>query len=132
VTRAPDSGSVNAESAAHPTSIVLRYYELVDADDVDALVRLFTPDATYHRPGYPPLVGRADLEHFYRDQRVIDSGSHQIEKIVAAGSEVAVYGDFTGTLRDGSTATLRFADFFSLSQDLLFQRRDTFFFAPLV
>lgn len=113
-------------------SAVRRYYELVDADDVTGLVSLFAPDARYHRPGYEPLNGRAELERFYLGDRVIAQGAHTITAIVASGAEVAVQGQFVGVLRDGKQVSLRFADFFSFGPDDLFAKRDTYFFAPLV
>ena len=113
-------------------SAARRYYALVDAGDVAGLVALFAPDSTYHRPGYPPLTGHAELERFYRDERVIDTGAHVLTGIVADGREVAVQGTFSGVLRDGKQVSLRFADFFTFGADGLVTRRDTYFFAPLV
>jgi steroid delta-isomerase len=111
---------------------VLRYYEVVDADDVPALIDLFAPDAIYHRPGYPPMHGHADLHRFYMGERVIESGRHRISSAVADGNRVAAHGDFAGTLKDGRRVELRFADFFELAPDGRFARRDTFFFSPAV
>ncbi|MEU2391455.1 nuclear transport factor 2 family protein [Streptomyces sp. NPDC007369] len=111
---------------------VRAYYRLVDAGDIDGLTALFAPDAVYHRPGYPPLAGRTALDRFYRQERVIDRGRHTVTSVTAAAGDVAVQGDFQGELRDGSTVSLRFADFFTLSPDGLFTRRDTYFFSPLV
>jgi ketosteroid isomerase-like protein len=111
---------------------VRHYYELVDAGDVDGLLDLFAPDAVYHRPGYAPLVGRAELERFYSTDRIIAEGTHALHTVVAAGDKVAAHGEFTGTLKDGNRVTLRFADFFAVRQDGRFARRDTFFFSPAV
>ena len=113
-------------------STVRKYYELVDLGDIPGLIRLFAPDASYHRPGYPPLVGRAELERFYREQRVIKEGSHMLTMVVAAGCDVAVHGEFKGTLRNGQRVAARFADFFSFGSDGHCVRRDTFFFSPLL
>ncbi|WP_035303624.1 nuclear transport factor 2 family protein [Actinokineospora inagensis] len=114
------------------TDVVLHYYELVDANDVPALLALFADDAAYHRPGYDPLVGQDMLRHFYQDERVIAAGHHHVDQLVAGDHEIAVNGTFTGTLRDSTDITLRFADFFRLNRTGLIYRRDTFFFAPLV
>ncbi len=111
---------------------VRRYYELVDRADLDELVQLFASDTVYHRPGYPVLHGRDEVERFYRADRVIREGAHHLSTVVATGSEVAVHGEFRGVLRDGSDVVVRFADFFTLTDDGRFARRDTFFFAPLV
>jgi ketosteroid isomerase-like protein len=122
----------HATPEATRVSAVRRYYQLVDADDVTGLINLFAPDACYHRPGYEPLSGRTELERFYRGERVIERGAHTITGIVAADSDIAVQGEFSGVLRDGREVSLRFADFFSFGSGDLFARRDTYFFAPLV
>ncbi|MGW3044470.1 nuclear transport factor 2 family protein [Kitasatospora sp. NPDC001159] len=125
-------------AAATPTipalavSQVRRYYQLVDAGDVPALVALFTPDARYHRPGYRPMVGHAELERFYRDQRVIRSGVHTLATVVTTDDEVAVHGLFRGVLHDGGEVELRFADFFRMTPQGRIATRDTFFHVPAV
>ena len=111
---------------------VRAYYELVDRGEVDGLVSLFADDAVYCRPGYPPLRGRADLERFYREDRVIESGAHTLDSLVSSPPRVAVSGEFSGMLRSGEQVDLRFADFFTFAADGHFARRDTFFFTPLV
>lgn len=113
-------------------SAVRRYYALVDSGDVTGLIGLFAPDARYHRPGYQPLTGRRELERFYREDRVIANGAHSLTAIVADDRDVAVQGEFSGVLRDGRQASIRFADFFSFGADGLIARRDTYFFAPSV
>jgi ketosteroid isomerase-like protein len=126
------STATPGRAAAPPVAQVRRYYDLVDAGDVPGLVGLFTADATYHRPGYEPLVGHAELTRFYGTDRVIKEGRHTISAVVATGEDVAVHGEFHGVLHDGREVGLRFADFFIVTPDGRFSRRDTFFFAPLV
>lgn len=128
----PASTDPRAGRETATITAVRRYYQLVDAGDVAGLVDLFAPDASYHRPGYPRLAGRRQLERFYQEQRVIREGSHTLTKLVAAGRDVAVQGEFTGTQHDGTRIDARFADFFSFDPDGHFARRDTFFFTPLV
>jgi ketosteroid isomerase-like protein len=111
---------------------VRSYYSLVDRGDITELVQLFTQDAVYQRPGYPPMRGRGELERFYREERVIKSGHHAVESVMSSHSRVAVTGSFAGTLHSGQDVTLRFADFFVLGDDGKFSRRDTYFFTPLV
>jgi steroid delta-isomerase len=109
------------------------YYILVDAGQVESLVDLFAEEAEYHRPGYPPLLGRGQLRHFYTEQRIIRAGCHEIARILAVNGNAAVHGTFTGVLTGGREVSLRFADFFELRpKDFRFVRRDTFFFAPMV
>lgn len=111
---------------------VREYYAFVDSDQVRALVDLFAEDAEYHRPGYEPLVGRDQLDRFYREQRVIREGRHTLSAIVASHDQVAVHGEFNGVLHDGTETGVRFADFFQFGEDGRFSRRDTFFFVPQV
>jgi steroid delta-isomerase len=111
---------------------VRRYYELVDERDFAAVVALFTPDCTYHRPGYDPIVGAAGLRRFFERDRPIVGGQHEVTAVVADGERIAVQGEFRGELRGGERTDLRFADFFELAPDGRFARRDTFFYAPMV
>ncbi len=115
-----------------PAANVRRYYELVDAGDIQGLIELFAPDAEYRRPGYEPLVGRDELRRFYTRDRVIDRGRHEIEALLTGADGIAVRGRFTGTLRDGSTAEAGFADFFTPTEEGLFAQRITYFYSPLV
>ncbi|GAA2106939.1 nuclear transport factor 2 family protein [Kitasatospora saccharophila] len=121
-----------AEDKDHIVRQVHRYYSCVDRGDIRGLLSLFSDDATYHRPGYAPIVGRAGLAAFYSTQRVIDEGRHTVRHVVRDHHQVAVWGDFCGTLRDGRAVQLKFADFFTGCEHGLFKRRDTFFFAPMV
>jgi ketosteroid isomerase-like protein len=118
-------------AAPDPDTLVARYYGRVDANDVDGILELFTSDAVYRRPGYPPMLGSAALEEFYRSQRVIRSGRHTITAVIRSGDAVAVQGTFAGLLNDGSTAELEFADFYRL-KDGMFTERTTYFYVPLV
>lgn len=106
--------------------VVREYYDAVDAGEIPALLDLFAHDAVYHRPGYEPLKGRSEIEHFYRDERVIVAGMHTIDDIVVDGDRAAVRGEFNGTLKDHSTAQEGFADFFVLDNGLIAQRRTYF------
>lgn len=117
---------------ADPVSRVRQVYERVDSGDLQGLSALFSDDVVYRRPGYEPMVGRAELDRFYQQERIIDEGVHTPDAIVENGGEVAVHGRFAGRLKDGRQVELRFADFFTTGADGRFSRRDTFFFAPLV
>ncbi|KRE35805.1 ketosteroid isomerase [Janibacter sp. Soil728] len=111
---------------------VRRYYELVDAGDVDGVVGCFADDAVYHRPGYEPMAGRAALTAFYAGERVIADGQHELVEMVADGHRVAVHGRFVGTHKDGRAVQVGFADFWVLDeQDRAITRR-SFFDTPAV
>lgn len=113
-------------------ALVQDFYRHVDTGDVPALVAMFTEDTTYHRPGYPPVEGHEGVAHFYTHVRVVREGEHRVESVAVDGDQVAVRGSFEGVLRDGTSTSLRYADFFTLAADGRFSRRETFFFAPLV
>jgi len=116
---------------AATTALVHEFYRRIDAGDVPALVALFTEDAVYHRPGYPPLVGPREVAHFYTHERVIEESTHRVESVVREGDRVAVRGTFEGVLRDGTPAGWRYAEFFTLADDGRFSERETFFSTPL-
>jgi len=113
------------------TSTVDKYYELVDANDVEGLLALFAQHAWYERPGYDRLTGRTALQKFYSDDRVIDSGQHTILRKIVSDDAVAIEGTFAGRLKDGRHVSLGFADFFELTGELI-QGRRTYFYTALV
>ncbi len=113
-------------------SAVRRYYELVDAGDVEGVLDCFAADAVYHRPGYAPMVGRSALATFYGGERVISEGRHSLDALVADGPAVAVRGRFVGTLKDGGAATVGFADFWELDGEGRAVTRHSYFDTPAV
>ena len=117
-----------AEAAA---TLVCQYYEAVDNNDVDALVDLFSDNATYRRPGYPLIEGKEALTTFYRSTRIIESGQHTLTTVLVDADRVAVTGEFHGRARDGRDLEVRFADFFTVT-DRKLVARETFFDAPAV
>ena len=117
--------------AVTPTDQVLRFYACVDSGDAPAMAALFAPDAVYLRPGYPERIGPEGLLHFYTVERTIREGGHTLHHVIADGPDVAVFGDFHGTLHSGAPVDLSFADYFGVGEHGLFSRRETYFFAPL-
>lgn len=111
---------------------VRRYYEAVDAGDVDGVIACFAEDAVYHRPGYAPMEGREALAAFYGGERVIADGRHTLDAVLVDGSSVAVRGRFVGTLKDGSGATVGFADIWVLDADERAVTRHSYFDTPAV
>ncbi|QDO87522.1 nuclear transport factor 2 family protein [Ornithinimicrobium ciconiae] len=109
-----------------------RYYRAVDAGDTQGVVDWFAPDAVYHRPGYEPMRGRAELQAFYSGTRVIASGSHRVDQLIVDGPSVAVRGVFTGVLRDGTQVTVGFCDFVDYDEAGLAAERRTYFDTPAV
>lgn len=111
---------------------VRRYYEAVDAGDVDGVIACFAEDAVYHRPGYAPMEGREALAAFYGGERVIADGRHTLDAVLVDGSSVAVRGRFVGTLKDGSGATVGFADIWVLDEERRAVTRHSYFDTPTV
>jgi steroid Delta-isomerase len=107
-------------------------YQLVDAGDAASVAQLHAPDAVYHRPGYEPMVGRERVFQFYHRDRIIAEGRHILETTVADDFQVAINGQFIGTLHDGSAVELRFADFFLVDEHALIVHRRTFYFTHTV
>lgn len=108
------------------------YYRTVDAGDVQGVLDWFADDATYWRPGYEPMVGRAALEAFYGGARVIEQGAHVLDAVVAQAPHVAVRGRFEGRLKDGTEVVVGFADFITYDAHGRAAERRTYFDAPAV
>lgn len=108
------------------------YYERVDAGDVEGVLDWFAPDAVYERPGYAPMRGRQALAAFYGGERVIDSGVHTLQDVIVEGGRVAVRGRFDGTLKDGSSVSIGFADVIEYDPDGRAVRRHSYFESPAV
>jgi len=106
-------------------------FAAIDRGDWAALPQYFTDDVTYERPGYPPLVGIEALLNFYREVRIIKTGTHDVWRIVGANDSAACWGKFTGTARDGRPLEARFADVYDL-RDGRIRHRATHFFQPAI
>lgn len=111
---------------------VRQYYYLVDAMKIDELVDLFAPDTVYYRPGYLPIIGRPSLRKFYLEERIIKTGEHTIEELLADDQSAAVTGRFTGSITGDVSADIRFADFFRFDEFENIEMRKTFFFVAAV
>jgi len=117
----------------HPgRALVEELFHTIDARDWEALPRFFHPEVVYERPGYEPLVGLAQLLHFYRDVRVIASGAHTLDRIVLDEECAACWGRCVGLHRDGSPIEERFADVYTLAGDGKIATRRSYFFRPAV
>jgi ketosteroid isomerase-like protein len=110
---------------------ITRMFSTIDARRWDELAEFFTADAVYERPGYAPLVGFPALEHFYREVRVIVSGQHRIERMVAGRGTAACWGRFVGANRAGAPLDERFADVYEL-RDGRVARRTSYFYRPAI
>ncbi|USZ70224.1 nuclear transport factor 2 family protein [Natronosalvus halobius] len=123
-----------------PEALVRRYYDRVDADDVEGLLELFSETITYERPGQDPIEGRADLRAFYERDRPLKDGEHSLDAVIVDagdtgetdvdaaigdGDRVAVRGRFSG-VQDGDPVSFGFADFHEMNTEGVIETRWTY------
>jgi branched-subunit amino acid aminotransferase/4-amino-4-deoxychorismate lyase/ketosteroid isomerase-like protein len=110
---------------------VRRMFQTIDSRDWKNLQNLFCQDITYERPGYEPLVGFERVERFYREERVIASGTHLLEGTIIDPGKGACWGRFIGVHKNGSSIDERFADAYTFENGKVKTRR-SYFFRPAV
>lgn len=111
----------------HPLETLVRsYYDHVDAQRLEDLLSLFDEEIVYERQGTPTIVGRDALRRFYEEERVIESGSHQLDQVLPGEDWVAVRGRFEGRLRDGQQVRLRFTDWHHFRNGKIVRRESLF------
>jgi len=114
-----------------PTDFVRTMFAIIDSREWDRLERLFDKEITYERPGYQPLVGRERVTKFYREERVIASGRHSLDRIVGDAENAACWGRFVGRHNDGSEINEGFADVYGFRSGKILTRR-SYFFRPAI
>ena len=111
--------------------LILTLFRVIDAGEWARLPELFDTHVVYERPGYAPIEGIDELVQFYRERRIIGSGTHQIEHIVADDTCGASWGKIVGTTRDGAEVNERFSDVYELADGKIRSRR-SYFYRPCV
>lgn len=114
-----------------PQRLITDLFSVIDERRWDELAEVFAPGCVYERPGYRPLSGLADIDHFYRHTRIISSGRHLVDRVVADHGSAACWGHFTGQDRSGRPLEEGFADAY-LVQDGKIVRRTTYFFRAAI
>jgi ketosteroid isomerase-like protein len=112
-------------------TVVREYYDAVDRGDLERILELFAPDATYDRPGYDTIRGREQLRHFYSSERILEGGRHSLEVVVSNGDCVSCFGRYIGCTRSKTAVDIRFADIHRVVAEHIAERR-TYFFTPAV
>lgn len=112
-------------------ALVTELFTIIDDARWDDLGRVFAEDCVYERPGYEPLHGQARLERFYRTERIIAAGRHEVLRIVSDLDSAACWGRFTGTSRDGAPLDEGFADTYTVRDGRITARR-TYFYRPAI
>jgi len=110
---------------------VRKVFQTIDSRDWDGLQRVFCENMTYERPGYEPLVGYERVKKFYREERVIASGTHFLEGVVVNDDSGACWGRFVGVHKNGSAIDERFADAYTFENGKI-RTRKSYFFRPAV
>ncbi|MFF7976473.1 nuclear transport factor 2 family protein [Streptomyces sp. NPDC007905] len=108
-----------------------RLFAIIDGRRWHELGRVFAADCVYHRPGYPPLVGLADIERFYREERIVESGAHRIDDVMAGDDSLACWGRFQGLSRAGERLDEKFSDYYRIDAGLISERRTYFYRAAI-
>lgn len=104
---------------------VRSYYDRVDAADYEGLLALFADDVVYDRPGQDAIEGIDAMERFYREERPLSDGTHELHAVVVEGDTAAVQGRYTGRQGDRRVA-FGFADFHTVDDEGLIARRVTY------
>ena len=113
------------------TDRIIDLFFVIDARSWESLRGMLSADVEYERPGYPPFVGRDRVLGFYQHERMIDSGVHELTRIIAQGNTCACCGRFLGVKKDGTTVDVRFADVYEFDGELI-KKRTSYFFTPTV
>ncbi|MFP8956056.1 nuclear transport factor 2 family protein [Natrialbaceae archaeon A-CW3] len=122
-----DSAVGSSETATELESRIRRYYERVDAEDIEGLLELFAVAVTYYRPGQDVIDGKAALRAFYEEERPLEDGSHDLERVLVDPTRraVAVRGRFSG-MQDGQSVAFGFADHHEFDAEGLITTRHTY------
>jgi uncharacterized protein len=111
--------------------LVAELFQIIDAREWDRLGTVFTDDCVYWRPGYEPCVGLDRIEHFYRYERIIAAGAHEVECVASDIGAAACWGRLRGENHSGAKLDERFADTYQLRDGKIAVRR-TFFFRAAI
>jgi len=103
-------------------------FDTIDRGEFDRFREFFAEDVFYERPAYPPLTGVEDLIRFYRDERIIASGQHMPEHVVANEACGAAWGRYQGVTRTGEPIDVIWADVYSFDDRGLIKSRRGYFF----
>ena len=85
------------------TAVAEAYIAASNANDKEAVLAQFAPDAVWFDPvGQPPHVGHAGVGEFYDQTRALaDKVEMKVVNLIAAGSEAAMILEIHVTMGDG-------------------------------
>lgn len=111
---------------------VQSYYDALDRGDMEAILRDFSGEVLYRRPGYEPISGLPRLRQYYTRDRQLAPGRHVIRAMVVEDSTVAAHGTYEGEVKGGGRTTVGFAAFFTFDASGRIVEHTTYFFTPAV
>lgn len=118
-------------SIAQNSNLVFELFHVIDLSDWQALKNIFHEDILYERPGYAKFCGLDRLIQFYQRERIIASGTHNINKVITEEDSGACWGHFIGVGKNGSSIDELFAEAYSFEDGKIRTRR-SYFFRPAV
>lgn len=110
-------------------ALIVDLFRAIDSGEWSSLDSFFDRNVVYERPGYAPIVGVDRLLHFYRQERIVQSGRHELDGVVMENGRGACWGRFVGVAKDGSQLNEAFADTYVLADGRIIGRK-SFFFKP--
>jgi ketosteroid isomerase-like protein len=111
--------------------IVRDLFSAIDGRQLEKLPDFFSSSIIYYRPGFPVIKGMTELDHFYRELRQVEVGTHTIENILVDGDAVSCFGRLKGRMVNGDSADAEFAEHYQFDNGKIVERK-TYFFAPRV
>jgi hypothetical protein len=115
-----------------PGDTVRLMFARIDAQHWDGLAELLHPEVVYERPGYPALTGRDRVLRFYREERQVASGRHEVEATLAGDGAAVAWGRMRGRMRDGTDVEVGFAEVYEIAADGSIRHRRSYFFTAAV
>ena len=104
---------------------IQRFYQCVDDSNWNEVLKLFSPSISYKR-GSRLISGHSALERFYKRERGIQTGKHQVE-VTIAPPRAYVSGSFRGKLvAGGEWVDVEFEDIFEFENEKIVKRVTAF------
>jgi ketosteroid isomerase-like protein len=101
-------------------SLIISYYQEVDAKNIDTVLAMFHEDAHYVR-AEKTIHGKPALKEFYTKERKL-SGHHKLNKNYKLQDMVVIEGVFEGINGKSENVAIGFADFFEIKNHQIIRR----------
>ena len=104
-------------------TLIRNYYRDIDRGDMQRVLDLFAPEATYQRSASLYFDSKDAIVAFYTETRKL-KGSHAVREICGDGNDVRVVGSFRGT-NDGKPVEIQWRDRWIFNDDGKVKRRES-------